>query len=151
MRFRVKKGQGATEYAIFIAAVLAGLIAMQVYYQRSVKGNMRSRADSIGEQFDNDGTYKTGSSSYSYRKADTNNANTDGGWTKSLVSKKDDIDGMVALQGALGATKVTNAGTGATETMAVTAVDEGEGSASISNDTLKTSNVAGSVWTDTGS
>lgn len=52
---KFKKAQGATEYAIFIAAVLAGLLALQVYYSRSVKGNMKGRADSIGEQFDNKG------------------------------------------------------------------------------------------------
>lgn len=52
---KLKKAQGATEYAIFIAAVLAGLLALQVYYSRSVKGNMKGRADSIGEQFDNKG------------------------------------------------------------------------------------------------
>ena len=56
-----RKAQGATEYAIFIAAVLAGLIALQIYYQRAIKGNMKSRADSVGEQFSADvnNTYQT--------------------------------------------------------------------------------------------
>jgi len=143
MRFRVKKGQGATEYAIFIAAVLAGLIAMQVYYQRSVKGNMRSRADSIGEQYDNTGTYNSTSASFSHRTANTNNADTAGGWTKSDVV--DDAEkGIGGLKGALkdafGSTVLSPANAGTS----------GEGSVSTSNDSLGSfNNVAGkTVWDD---
>jgi len=51
MLIRLKKAQGVTEYAIFIAAVLAGFIALQIYFQRAVKGNLKQRSDAIGEQF----------------------------------------------------------------------------------------------------
>lgn len=51
MLIRLKKAQGVTEYAIFIAAVLAGFIALQIYFQRAVKGNLKQRSDALGEQF----------------------------------------------------------------------------------------------------
>jgi len=140
MFIRKKKGQGATEYAIFIAAVLAGLIAMQVYYQRSVKGNMRSRADSIGEQYDNEGTYNANSSSFSFRAA-----NATAGASHSEVS--DTGNNVGDLADALVGLKVG----GETVIATKTAATEGEGSASTSSDTLTTSNKQGSVWTDTGS
>jgi len=97
MRNKMKKAQGATEYTIFIAAVLAGLIAMQIYYQRSIKGNMRIRADSIGEQFDSTGgNYTRRSTSLSRRNSTTN---LDGVWTKSSVT--DATDKTASLEGSV--------------------------------------------------
>ena len=61
MLLKLKKAQGATEYAIFIAAVLIALIAIQVYFQRSVKGKFKSSSDQVGEQFTTEAnnTYQT--------------------------------------------------------------------------------------------
>lgn len=49
---RKQKGQSVLEYAMIIAVVVAGLIAMQVYMKRGVQGKLRSSVDDIGAQFD---------------------------------------------------------------------------------------------------
>jgi hypothetical protein len=46
-----RRAQSAVEYAIFIAAVLLGLVGLQIYFQRAVGGNLKSKSDSIGDQF----------------------------------------------------------------------------------------------------
>lgn len=46
-----KRGQSTLEYAVIIAVVVAGLIAMQVYMKRGVQGKLRQASDDIGEQF----------------------------------------------------------------------------------------------------
>jgi hypothetical protein len=83
-----KTAQSATEYAILIAAVLAGFLALQVYYQRAVKGNMKGRADSIGEQFDlGGGRYVLESRSVSGRESQTMTADVPrGNWSFSKVA-----------------------------------------------------------------
>jgi len=87
MTVRIRKAQGATEYAIFIAAVLAGLLALQVYYQRAVKGNVKSRADSIGEQFDNaGGKYVRETRNAASRDMFTNVAGAGDAWSSSNVT-----------------------------------------------------------------
>lgn len=52
MFLRHKRGQSTLEYALLIAAVVAGLVMMQVYLKRGVGGRLKSGADDIGEQFD---------------------------------------------------------------------------------------------------
>lgn len=47
-----KRGQSTLEYAVIIAVVVAGLIAMQVYFRRGFMGRMRSSTDDIGDQFE---------------------------------------------------------------------------------------------------
>lgn len=44
-------GQSSLEYAILIAVVVAGLIAMQTYVKRGVQGRLRAGADDIGGQY----------------------------------------------------------------------------------------------------
>jgi len=84
MLLKMRRAQGATEYAIFIAAVLAGLLALQVYYQRAVKGNMKGRADSIGEQFNNEeGLYTRESRSAAARISYTNTDGAQGAWSRT--------------------------------------------------------------------
>ena len=62
-----RKAQSSLEYAVLIAIVAGGLIAMQVYVKRAFQGNMQSSADDIGEQFSVHGltelayNYSTGS------------------------------------------------------------------------------------------
>jgi Flp pilus assembly pilin Flp len=81
----IRKSQSATEYAIFIAAVLVGLLALQVYYSRAVKGNVKSRADSIGEQLDTKDGYTLETRSVSSRTSDTGYNGTSGSWSNSTI------------------------------------------------------------------
>lgn len=46
-----RKGQSTLEYAVIIAVVVAGLLAMQTYMKRAVQGKLRQSTDSIGEQY----------------------------------------------------------------------------------------------------
>lgn len=46
-----KRGQSTLEYAIVIAVIVGGLIAMQVYFKRGVQGKLKQSADDIGSQF----------------------------------------------------------------------------------------------------
>ncbi len=49
---RKQKGQSVLEYAMIVAVVVAGLIAMQIYMKRGIQGKLRSSTDDIGAQFD---------------------------------------------------------------------------------------------------
>ncbi len=46
-----RKGQSTLEYAVIIAAVIAGLVAMQKFMTRSVQGKLRDSVNDIGEQY----------------------------------------------------------------------------------------------------
>lgn len=46
-----QKGQSTLEYALIIAVVVAGLLAMQIYMKRGVQGKLRESIDEIGEQY----------------------------------------------------------------------------------------------------
>jgi len=46
------KGQSTLEYALIVAVVVGGLLAMQIYMKRGVQGKLRESTDQIGEQFD---------------------------------------------------------------------------------------------------
>jgi Flp pilus assembly pilin Flp len=46
-----RTAQSILEYAIIIAVITAGLIAMQVYLKRGLQGAWRSQSESIGEQY----------------------------------------------------------------------------------------------------
>lgn len=59
MFIRKIKGQGTLEYALIIAVVVAGLIAMQIYIKRGVQGKLRESTDSVGEQFEATNTSST--------------------------------------------------------------------------------------------
>ena len=47
-----RKGQSTLEYAIIIAVVIAGLLAMQHYVKRGYEGRLKGASDDMGEQFD---------------------------------------------------------------------------------------------------
>lgn len=51
-----KRGQSTVEYALIIAVVLGGLLAMEYYIKRGLEGKMRESADSIGDQFSAENT-----------------------------------------------------------------------------------------------
>jgi hypothetical protein len=45
------RGQSTLEYALLIAVVLSGLLAVEIYAKRAVEGRLKSGADQIGEQW----------------------------------------------------------------------------------------------------
>ncbi len=45
------KGQSTLEYALIVAVVVAGLLAMQIYMKRGVQGKLRESIDSVGGQY----------------------------------------------------------------------------------------------------
>jgi len=49
--FMGKRGQSTLEYAVIIAVVVAGLIAMQAYVKRGLQGKLKQASDDIGEQY----------------------------------------------------------------------------------------------------
>ena len=66
LKLRHKRGQSTLEYALLIAVIVAGLIAMQVYLKRGYQGRLRESTDEIGEQYSpgyTTGTTTTASSS----------------------------------------------------------------------------------------
>ncbi len=50
--FHVRKSQSTLEYALFIAAVVAALISVQVYMKKSIRGRLRVSSDQIGDEFE---------------------------------------------------------------------------------------------------
>lgn len=52
MLLRQGKGQSTLEYALLIAAVVAGLLVMQMYVKRGMSGRIKSSSDELGEQYD---------------------------------------------------------------------------------------------------
>ncbi len=50
--FKNRKAQSTLEYAIIIAVVVAGLLAMQHYVKRGYMGRLKQGANELGDQFD---------------------------------------------------------------------------------------------------
>jgi len=46
-----RRAQSTLEYALIVAVVVGGLIAMQVYVKRGLQGKIKESADQIGEQY----------------------------------------------------------------------------------------------------
>lgn len=91
MLIRKRKAQSITEYAIFSTVVIAGLIGLQIYFQRGVQGNIKERSDRVGDQFTlypgNDFTYRT--ESQAVRESESGyKVDTDAGtvWSKSKIT-----------------------------------------------------------------
>ncbi len=82
-----QKGQSTLEYAMIIAIVAAGLIAMQIYMKRGVEGKMKESTDSIGQQFDADNTV----TSTTTNRVGTSVEQTAGGITKVYSDGGDDL------------------------------------------------------------
>lgn len=45
------KAQASLEYAMALVAIVAALLAMQVYTKRGMQGRLRQEADSLGQQY----------------------------------------------------------------------------------------------------
>jgi uncharacterized protein (UPF0333 family) len=52
-----KRGQVTVEVAVLFGVVVAGLVAMAIYFQRGIQGGVRSNADSFGQQFSATGAW----------------------------------------------------------------------------------------------
>ncbi len=46
-----RRAQSTLEYALIVAVVVGGLIAMQVYVKRGLQGKLKESADQLGEQY----------------------------------------------------------------------------------------------------
>lgn len=52
MRTRLnKRAQSTLEYAVVIAIIVGGLLAMQMYIKRGIQGRLKQASDDIGEQY----------------------------------------------------------------------------------------------------
>ncbi len=93
-RLRSKTGQSTLEYAILIAVIVGGLIAMQVYVKRGVQGRLRSSADDIG------GQYSPGyvESSFTTETSSTTMETVDAGLTTSQASTTQSRTGSESVQ-----------------------------------------------------
>ena len=110
MLIRLRKAQGVTEYAIFIAAVLAGFVALQIYFQRAVKGNLKERANSVGEQFTTTEDYTIQTASQTDRDSLTGYQVDNWGntyWNKSVIQH--DL-GQTGMGGGTFESDLVNAG-----------------------------------------
>ncbi len=47
----MKKAQGTLEFAVLIVALVAALLAMQIYIKRAIQGRLRQTADDLGAQY----------------------------------------------------------------------------------------------------
>ena len=47
-----RKGQSTLEYAIVVAIIVGGLLAMQFYVKRGWEGKLKTAADDMGENFE---------------------------------------------------------------------------------------------------
>jgi len=88
---RIKKSQSVAEYSIFIAAIIGGLIGLQIYFQRAVKDNFKTRSDAVGGQF-------TTTEDYTIEKQSSTLRSSEGGylvdgsntlWSKSEILASD--------------------------------------------------------------
>ena len=98
--FREKrKGQSILEYAILMGVIVAVVIAIQIYVKRAVHGNLKSRADQIGEQFTTGEVYTKQNISQTARREErlTGDADGTGAWEKSKIQAKDDAAWMSNL------------------------------------------------------
>ena len=93
-RLRSKKGQSTLEYAILIAVIVGGLIAMQTYVKRGVQGRLRSSADDIGGQY----SPRRVESSFTTETSSTTMETVDAGVTTSQAATSRTRTGSEAVQ-----------------------------------------------------
>lgn len=74
-----ERGASFIEYALLIAIVVGGLIAMQLYLKRSYTGKLRADMDRVGGQFTPEG--------YGFYKTQTQYLNTEENTSRSGTVK----------------------------------------------------------------
>lgn len=78
-----KRAQSIMEYAVIIAVITAGLIAMQLYLKRGMQGALRNQSESLGEQ------YRPGHTISTYEKEITVNVTETSGLGVSSVDTEE--------------------------------------------------------------
>ena len=86
MLIRLRKAQTTLEYAVLIAVVAGGLIAMQVYVKRAFQGSIQSSADDMGEQFSVHGLEEL---NYDYSSSSNTTETFEDGITKSQLNEEE--------------------------------------------------------------
>ncbi len=81
-RLKNRRGQSTLEYAILIAVIVGGLLAMQVYVKRGMQGRLRSAADDIGGQYSPEKVY----SSFTTTSSSTSKEGLADGTTTSKIT-----------------------------------------------------------------
>jgi len=71
MFLKDKRGQSTLEYALLIAAIVAGLVMMQIYVKRGFGGKMKGSADDVGEQYDPVAFHSNYNTIYGTQRQDT--------------------------------------------------------------------------------
>lgn len=51
----MRKAQATVEYVLLVAAIIGGIMAMQLYLKRSVQGRLKDLADEVSQQAYNPG------------------------------------------------------------------------------------------------
>ena len=92
-----RKGQSTLEYAIVVAVIVAGLLAMQFYIKRGWEGKLKNAADSMGDQFDPN-AYNANFviTSNDAKQTDQVAGQTTSTYTAAAVSNKQGADGVAA-------------------------------------------------------
>lgn len=52
IKLQKRRAQGALEYAVLLAIIVAAIVVMQVYIKRGLMGKFKESSDDIGEQAD---------------------------------------------------------------------------------------------------
>lgn len=86
-----RKGQGTLEYAIIIAAVVAALLAINMYMKKAVQGKLRDTSDEIGRQFEPDKFSSTVTTQSSGQTTTTEFRDTENGTTVSTIEQAETI------------------------------------------------------------
>jgi len=90
--WRNKKGQNTLEYALIIAAVIAALLAINVYMKKGMQGRLKQSTDQIGKQFDASGDYTSAWKSESSGTTTTEEVrDTSSGSTTSTVAQGEKV------------------------------------------------------------
>lgn len=89
-----KRAQSTLEYALIVAVVVGGLIAMQVYIKRGLQGKLRDSADQLGEQYSPG--FTTGTTEVTINTSTTENLTGGVTTTDSSTSQTRESDENVA-------------------------------------------------------
>lgn len=95
---RGKKAQSVTEYSIMFGVIIAGLIGLQIYFQRGVQGNIRERSDAVGDQFTTSQNYTIERQSHTLRSSEGGYARDGDFWSVSEILGSSGDSGLGNVQ-----------------------------------------------------